>query len=292
MLRLLLSLFLFISITITVPHPVRGEVLTKSGLVDLPTGQVLAHGIFEAGTYLGFRQAAMNRSTTSLGDAFAVRLNFGLFDRLEVGLTHLWNEDTPDPSTTRTANLRLLLLKEPEAGMVPGVAIGIERLGNKVFSSDAEAEGGEMPSAFLAVSKTFNLPRIHLFSLHVGIGTQRFAFEEQPMGIFAGLSKEFQPAFARGNIATLLEFDGSSVNAGLRYTTSNGLQVALGAETLNNPDELHYLATVSWTNERMLEEIEAMNKLIRRATALVVETKRAISEKKATGEATETPPSQ
>ncbi len=292
MLRPFLSLFLLISITLTVPHPVRGEVLTKSGLVDIPTGRVLQHSIFEAGTYLGFQQAAVNRSTTNLGDAFAVRLNFGLFDRLEVGLTHLWNGDTPDPATARTANLKLLLLKEPEAGLVPGVAIGIEKLGNKVFSSDAEAEGGETPSAFLAVSKTFNLPRIHLFSFHVGVGTQRFAFEEQPIGIFAGLSKEFKPAFARGDIATLLEFDGSGVNAGLRYITSNGLQVALGAETLNNPDELRYLAAVSWTNEQMLEEIDAMNKLIRRATALVVETKRAISEKKATDKATETPPSQ
>ena len=292
MLRYLVSFFLLISVSITISNPVSGEVLTQSGLVDVPTGRVLQHGIFEAGTYLGFRQEATDRSSANLGDAVAVRLNFGLFDRLEVGLTHLWNEDTANPATERTANLKLRLLKEPEAGIVPGVAIGIEKLGNKVFSSDVEAAGDEMPSAFLAVSKTFNLPRIHLFSLHVGVGTQRFAFEEQPIGVFAGLSKEFRPAFARGNITTLLAFDGSGVNAGLRYITSNGLQVALGAETLNNPDELRYLASVSWTNEQILEEIDAMNKLIRRATALVVETKRAISEKKGTDKATETPPSQ
>ncbi len=292
MLRYLILLFLLISITITVPNPVKGEVFTATGLVDIPTGRVLQHGIFEAGTYLGFQQGATDRASANLADAVAVRLDFGLFDRLEVGLTHLWNEAPADPATERTANLKLLLLKEPEAGIVPGVAIGIEKLGNKVFFSDTEAEGGEMPAAFLAVSKTFNLPRVHLFSLHVGVGTQRFAFEEQPIGVFAGLSKAFQPAFARGDIATLLAFDGSGVNAGLRYITSNGLQVALGAETLNNPDERRYLASVSWTNEKVLEEIEAMNQLIIRATALVVETKRAISEKKATDKATETPPSQ
>lgn len=291
MFRYLISLFLLISITITVSNPVRGEVFTASGLVDVPTGRVLEHGIFEVGTYLGFQQGATDRASANLADVVAVRLNFGLFDRLEVGLTHLWNEDTADPATERTANLKFLLLTEPEAGLVPGVAIGIEKLGDKIFSSDKEAEGGEMPAAFLAVSKTFNLPRIHLFSLHVGVGTQRFAFGEQPIGVFAGLSKAFQPAFARGDIATFLAFDGSGVNAGLRYITSNGFQVALGAETLNNPDELRYLASVSWTNEKMLEEIEAMNQLIRRATALVVETKRAISEKKATDKATETPPS-
>ena len=291
MLRYLISIFLVVSVAIVVSNPVRGEVLTGSGLVDVPTGRVLQHGIFETGTYLGFRQDGTDRSSANLGDAVAVRLNFGLFDRLEVGLTHLWDEENPDSTVARTANLKLLLLKEPETGVVPGVAIGIEKLGNKVFSSDAEAEGSETPSAFLAVSKTFNLPRVHLFSLHVGVGTQRFAFEESRVGVFAGLSKEFRPAFARGDIAMRLEFDGSGVNAGLRYITSSGLQVALGAETLNNPDELRYLAAVSWTNEKILERIDAMNKLIIRATALRNETERAIS-KKAADKATETPSSQ
>ena len=290
--RPLLSLFLLIFIITTAPNPVRGEVLTKSGLVDIPTGRVLEHGIFEAGTYLGFRQAAMNRSVTNLGDAVAVRLNFGLFDRLEVGLTHLWDENDPDSTIARTANLKLLLLKEPEAGVVPGVAIGIEKLGNKLFSSDSETAGSEGPSAFFAVSKTFNLPRVHLFSLHVGIGTQRFAFGEQPIGVFAGLSKEFQPAFARGDIAMRLEFDGSGVNAGLRYAASSGLQAALGAETLNNRNELRYLAAVSWTNEQLLEQIQETRRLITRVTELVVETKRAISEKKGADKTTEPPLSQ
>lgn len=292
MFRPLISLFLFISLTITVSNPVRGEVLTGSRLVDVPTGRVLQHGIFEAGTYLGFRHATTDRSTANLADAVAVRLNFGLFDRLEVGLTHLWDENDPEATVARTANLKLLLLKEGEVGIVPGVAIGVERLGNTIFSSDAEAGGGEMPSAFFAISKTFNLPRVHLFSLHVGVGTQRFAFEEQPIGVFAGLSKEFRPAFARGDIAMRLEFDGSGVNAGLRYITSTGLQVAFGAETLNNPDELRYLAAVSWTNEQMLEQIDETKRLIKRATELVVETKRAISERKAADKATETPPVQ
>ncbi len=290
MLRHLILLCLIVSVGIVVSDAVQGEVLTGSGLVDVPTGRVLQHGIFEAGTYLGFQQAATDRSTTHLGDAVAVRLNFGLFDRLEVGLTHLWDEGEPDSTVERTANLKLLLLKEPEAGVVPGVAVGIEKLGSTLFSS--EAEDGEIPSAFFAVSKTFNLPRVHLFSLHVGVGTQRFAFEEQPIGVFAGLSKEFRPAFARGDIAMRLEFDGSGVNAGLRYITSSGLQVAFGAETVNHPDELRYLAAISWTNEQMLERIDAMNKLIIRATALASEAKRAMSEKKAVDKATEPPPSQ
>ena len=89
-----------------------------------------------------------------------------------------------------------------------------------------------------------------------------------------------------------LEFDGSGVNAGLQYITASGLQIAFGAETLNNPDEFRYLAAISWTNEQLLKRIDAMNKLIIRATALASEAKRAVPKKKAADKATETPPSQ
>lgn len=292
MARHLILIFLLVFASITVSNPVKSEIFTKSGLVDIPTGRVLQHGIFEAGTYLGFQQRIMDRSTTNLGDAVAVRLNFGLFDRVEVGLTHLWNEYGEEPSADRTANLKFQLLKEQETGAMPSIAIGIEKLGTDIVPWDSEAEEDESASAFLAISKTFNLPRIHQFSGHIGIGTQRFAFSERPIGLFVGLSKEFRPAFAKGDITMLLEFDGSGVNAGMRYAASSGLQVALGAETLNNPDELRYLASVSWTNEQILEQIDETRRLITRATELVVETKRAISQKKTSDKTTQTPPSQ
>ncbi len=280
MLRHTILLFCVVLASITVSNPVSGEVFTGSGLVDIPTGRVLKHGVFEAGTYLGFQQRMMDRSTTSLGDAVAIRLNFGLFDRVEIGLTQLWEEHGSEPSSDRTASLKLQLLEEPEAGVIPSVAIGVEKLGDKIFASDSEAEVGRTPSAFLAVNKTFNLPRVHRFSGYIGIGTQRFASKEQPIGVFVGLSKAFRPAFARGDITTSLEFDGAGMNLGVRYLASSGLQVALGAETLNNPDELRYLASVSWTNAQILEQIDETRRLITRATELVVEAKRASAEKK------------
>lgn len=292
MLRHTTLIFLIVFVSITVSNPVSGEVFTGSGLVDMPTGRVLKHGIFEVGTYLGFEQRMMDRSTTSLGDAVAVRLDFGLFDRVEIGLTQLWEAQGSESASNRTANLKLQLLKEPEAGVIPSVAIGVEKLGNELFGSDSEAELGETPSVFLAVSKTFNLPRIHRFSGHIGVGTQQFAFEERPVGVFFGVSKAFQPAFARGDITMQVEFDGTGMNAGMRYITSSGLQIALGAETLNNPDALRYLAVVSWTNEKLLEQIEETQRLITRATALAVAAKRAVSKKKAVEETTETPSSQ
>ena len=279
MLRHTISVFLLIFVAITVSKPVNGEVFTGTGLVDIPTGKVLQHGIFEAGTYLGFQQRMMDRSTTNLGDAVAVRLNFGLFDRVEVGLTHLWNDYGEQPAADRTANLKFQLLKEPETGAIPSIAIGIEKLGRDIVLWDSEAEADESASAFLAISKTFNLPRIHQFSGHIGIGTQRFAFSERPIGLFVGLRKEFRPAFARGNITTSLEFDGAGLNVGVRYAAASGLQVALGAETLNTPDELRYLASVSWTNAQILEQIDETRRLIKLATELAVQAKRASAEK-------------
>ena len=259
---------------ITISHPASGEIFTESGLVDIPTGRVLKHGIFGAGTYLSFQQQAMEGfPTTNLGNTVAIRLNFGLFDRVEVGLEHLWNEYNSEPSTERAVNLKVQLLKEQEVGVIPSVAIGIENLGDKLFSGEED----ENLSAFLAVSKIFNLPRIHQFSGHIGVGTQRFAFGENPIGLFVGLSKEFQPAFARGDITMNLEFDGADVNAGMRYITSSGLQIALGAETLNSPEELQYLAAVSWTNERLIDQIDETRRLIKQATRLAIEAKRAVS---------------
>lgn len=281
MVRFLFTFLLIVSVCITVCNPVKGEVFTESGLVDIPTGRVLKHGIFEAGSYLGFQQQSMDRTTTNIGDAAAIRLNFGLFDRVEFGLTHLWNEHGTEPSANRTAHLKLQFLKEQETGALPNIAVGIEKLGKNIVLWGSEVEEDESPAAFLAISKTFNLPRIHQFSGHIGVGTRRFAFEEAPIGVFVGLSKEFQPSFARGDITTSLEFDGVGVNVGLRYSASSGLQVALGAETLNDPDVLRYLVSVSWTNEQILEQIAETRRSIKRATELAAAAKRAASKKKA-----------
>lgn len=273
-----------IFLSISVCGLANGELFTDSGLVDIPTGAVLEHGIFAVGPYIAVRQnptvSELQTASTTLGDAVAVRLNFGFFDRLEVGMGHVWNEYAPELSSTEwTVSLKAQLLKEREAGTIPNIALGVEYLGDGFLARDAEGDG-VLPSAFLAVSKTFNLPRVHQFSGHIGVGTQRFAFEEAPIGLFVGLSKEFQPAFARGDITMSLEFDGSGANAGMRYVASSGLQVALGVETLNSPDELRYLASVSWTNKHLLERVDETRRNIQRATELAIEAKRAASEKK------------
>ena len=281
--------FLLVFACLTVSGAAKGQLFSESGLVDIPTGAVLEHGIFTVGTSLAARtdetQVSYDVVVGHLVATGSFHLNFGLFDRVEVGLGHILNgyEAYGDELfTTQSASLKVQLLKEQETGAVPSIAIGIEYLGEGIFTTPHRALAFiRSPSPFLSISKTFNLPRIHQFSGHIGVGTNRFQFEESPLGLFVGLSKEFQPAFARGDITMSLEFDGVGMNAGMRYITTSGLQIALGAETLNNPDELRYLASVSWTNKHLLEQIDETRRLIQRATKLAAEAKRAAAEKRA-----------
>ena len=232
------------------PNIVNGAMFTESGLMDIPTGSVLKHGIFGAGTALAFENSQDENAQWT--HETALRLNFGLFDSVEMGLSHL------SEATGVLAHLKAQLLKE--SGGIPSVAIGVENLLTEKndFSQTARSE-------FLVVSKTFNLPKIHLISGHIGIGRGRFASEDRGIGPFVGIRTEFHPAFARGDIALSLEFDGSGVNAGIRHTATSGLQFAVGIETLNTPEEARYLVAISWSNAQVMEQIAAAKRLAKQA---------------------------
>ena len=189
--RVLLLLLVFASITVS--SPTNGGMFMDSGLVDIPTGTVLEHGVFAVGPYVAARidqrQVASDVIAEYLVATTCFHLNFGLFDRVEVGLGYVWNEDgwskskwgeqRGELSTEQAASLKVQLLKEQEVGAVPSIAIGIEYLGDGILTTDSVRENSS-PSPFLSVSKTFNLPRIHQFSGHIGVGANRFQFEEVP----------------------------------------------------------------------------------------------------------------
>ena len=248
-----LTLFCLLnSILFLLSGPVRGKIFTDSGLVDIPTGKVLKHGIFGAGVTAFFQN-----SSDFPRDAVAFRLNFGMFNRVEFGVSNLLLQDE-NYSRYAFAHLKAQLLTESE--LIPNVAIGVENLGDKVSN---KWKTYQPESTFLVISKTFNLPRIHLISGHIGIGNHRFAFNERPIGIFAGVSMTFHPAFARGDIALSLEYDGDGVNAGVRHIADSGLQVALGVETLNKTEEICYLLSISWSNAQIMEQIDGAKRLAR-----------------------------
>ena len=271
--RHLIIFCLLLSLSITFSTSVSGEIFTDSGLVDIPTGEVLKHGIFGVGVYAPFQ------NTTHFKRApVAFRVNFGMFDRIEFGASHTLPQDN-DASRSFLGHVKAQLLNE--TGKIPNVAIGIDNLGDNVGQVWNTYHAN---SAYLIISKTFNLPRIHLISGHIGIGNHRFAFDESPIGIFAGISTELHPAFARGDIALNLEFDGVGVNAGIRHTADSGLQIALGVETLNKPEDMRYLVSISWTNAQMMEQIDAAKRLARQAAKLASQAKRKPAKEEETSE--------
>lgn len=270
--NLILFSFLFAAF-LTLSVPVASEIFTDSGLMDIPTGEVLKHGIFGVGVYAPFQN-----KTHFKRDPVAFRVNFGMFDRIELGASHILPQDN-DASRSFLGHLKAQLLNE--TGKIPHVAIGIDNLGDNVGQKWNTYHAN---SAYLVISKTFNLPRIHLISGHIGVGNHRFAFDENPIGLFVGISTELHPAFARGDIELSLEFDGKGANAGLRYTADSGLQIALGVETLNKPEDMRYLVSVSWTNAQMLEQIDAAKRLARQAAKLASQAKRTPSKQEETSE--------
>ena len=246
-----------------------------SGLVDIPTGKVIEHGIFNVGTYFGFRNENILPR-----DEVALQLDFGLFDRVEIGLTSVRHNQ----QHFLLGNLKVLLLRE--AGIAPNIAVGLENIGDSIESGLNDIERYERKSAFLAVSKQFTLPRIHHITGHIGIGNHRFV-EDIGMsavlnGVFFGISKDFHPAFARGSLTFSVEVDGRGINTGLRHTAASGLQVYLAAEALNAPatdgKEIRYLAGVAWTNRALMKRVEEAKRLAKQAGRLASQTKKTIKE--------------
>lgn len=256
-----------------------GPYFRDSGLVDIPTGKVVEHGAFNVGTYFAFR------SDDELPrDEAAIRFDFGLFDRVEIGLTTA----RLNQISYLSGNLKVLLFRE--ADTVPSVAIGIENVGDRIGIESGldDLTRYERKSTFLAISKTFNLPRIHQIAGHIGIGNHRFVEElgisKTLNGVFFGISKDFQPAFARGDLTFSIEVDGRGVNTGVRHTANSGLQVYIGAEVLNAPategKEIRYLVGVAWTNRALMKRIEEAKRLAKRAALIANKAKQAAEEDK------------
>lgn len=257
MVRHLMLLLLLFSIFCLFLTNVSGEIFTDSGLVDIPTGEVLKHGIFGVGVYAPFQNVSQFQRNTVV-----FRVNFGMFDRIEFGATHILPHQN-DASRSFLAHVKAHLVTE--SGLIPNIAVGVENLGDKL---SYKWNTYQPQSSYLIISKTFNLPRIHLLSGHIGIGNHRFAFDERPIGVFAGVSTELSPAFAKGDIKLSVEYDGKGVNAGIQQTANSGLRVALGVETLNKPEDIRYLLSISWSNAKMLEQIEGAKRLAKQAAKL------------------------
>ena len=244
-----------------------------SGLMGIPTGAVNQHGSFDIGTNFAFR----NRGGLPREEA-AMWLDFCLFDRVEVGLTTV----RLNQESFLMANLKALLFRE--TGIAPNMAVGVQNIGDEVKQELIDSWRYKRKSAFIAISKTFNLPRVHQISGHIGIGNNRFS-EDRGIGktlngIFLGVSKSLQPSFAKGELRISLETDGRGVNAGVRHSANSGLEVFLGAEALDalvtDGKEIRYVAGVSWSNRAIMKRVAETKRLAKQAGQLATEARNAL----------------
>jgi len=240
-----------------------------SGLVDIPTGKVTEHGIFNIGTFLAFD----NEQGFPMDEA-AVKIDFGLFDHFEAGLTAIKFEQ----ESYILGNFKLNLISESD--IRPNIALGLDNVGKKV-SKDLNWKRYER-AVYMSISKKFNLPYTHIFEGHIGIGNKRYV-EEQIKdsignylhGIFGGISKEFYPSFIRGVFLLDAEVDGRFLNLGIRYWTESGLQIDLACKALDSliyeEQDLQFLFGLSFTNRFIMKQIDNAHKLAIQAGKLATQ---------------------
>jgi hypothetical protein len=167
----------------------------STGLINTPTADVLREGQLSLGYY-------------HLKDGGVGIFNTNIAPNLEVGVAGFRYDGQQNKSVV---NAKFGLV--PETVLTPGLALGVEDIGNT-----------DKRSAYVAASKALPFG----FRIHAGVGNGRFN------GMFAGLEKTINPlSIITGNNAfpatTLIaEYDGKNMNYGARMSIVPGLKLDAG----------------------------------------------------------------
>ncbi len=204
--------------------------------VEIPVASLIEHGIFEVGANFLFGQDNEFSHQETILD-----LDFGLFNWIEIGINHQKTLRVGDESAL-LGHVKLQLLKERD--LSPQLAIGVKDLSNVKIHR----------SMFFSFNKKLNLPKIHIVGVHFGIGNDRYGTENRT-GFFGGLEKEFSPKIAKGDLSFI------------------GLQTTVGAELLDNGDQMRFLAKIAFTNKSLVKRIEETQRLAKQAARLVSQEK-------------------
>ena len=231
-----------------------------TGLMNIPTAYVAQQGFFNVGVHTAIWDQKR--------DELAIRIDFGIFNRAELGLIGL-KKKTDDYVM---GNIKLSLSRE--SGSTPGLSVGVDNFGEKV------QDGSESyrRSVYGVLSKQFNLPIVHLISGHLGIGNHRYVVDtsigKYLHGIFMGLSKELHLSFLDSQLYLMCEADGRDLNAGLRYMMSSGLSIHLAAGQVSfEPKDIKYYLGVSFTNAPMMSRIDQNSELAKQAVKIANEAR-------------------
>ena len=165
-----------------------------TGLIDIPTADVLRSGQISLGYY-------------HLKDGGVGTVNTNLAPNLEIGVTAF----RYDGQTSKN-DLNAKFSVVPETVVAPGLAIGVQNLSSN-----------NKRSVYAVASKALPFG----FRMHAGAGSGQFN------GIFAGLEKTINPISITGNNAfpatTLIaEYNGKVMNYGARLSIAPGLKLDVG----------------------------------------------------------------
>jgi hypothetical protein len=167
----------------------------STGLINTPSADVVREGEFSLGYY-------------HLKDGGVGIFNTNLAPNVELGVAG-FRYDGQDNKNYVNAKFSLA----PETVFTPGLAVGVEDIGNT-----------DKRSVYAVASKALPLG----FRIHAGVGNGRFD------GVFAGLEKTLNPvSVMTGNNAfpatTLIaEYDGKYMNFGARMSIIPGLKLDAG----------------------------------------------------------------
>lgn len=166
-----------------------------TGLINTPSSDVVRPEEFSLGYYHLEHEAVAN-------------VNVGLLKNVEIGVS---SYDPDGGSRINRLNAKWSLV--PESVVTPGLAIGVDDIGDK----------GER-SAYIVSSKALPLG----FRVHYGVGNGRYD------GIFGSIEKTFNPVGALTGKDTfpattlIAEYDGEDVNLGARMSIVPGVKVDAG----------------------------------------------------------------
>lgn len=206
---------------------------SRPGLIDIPTASVLQHTqVGFGGSFTAFSYE--NADSTSENDfAIAGHLEFGLFDRGQVGITWLG-------SAGLSGDARVIAINE---GIhIPAIAVGCQNITgekNYEFFQDTNDslysyEESQNFSAYIVLSKNFKYFSETPICLHLGYGIGRFMQSKDSdssgisnpiRGLFGGF--EYHPA---RNVSVMIEWDGRDVSVGADYVMNDNVRF-LGAAT-------------------------------------------------------------
>ncbi|MBU1261873.1 LysM peptidoglycan-binding domain-containing protein [bacterium] len=201
-----------------------------TGLINIPVAGVLGHGMFEAGALSALKKGKDKDFELGSRDEDG-KLNLGLFDRAELGLTIFSFGNEKDVA----GNIQVKVCEEENNW--PAIALGLQNIGEKIYSSYGKHKDDY--SLYGVASKDFN----YLGGIrgHLGIGNRRFVGYGDKSnylhGLFFGVQKSAAiNLLGQKNISLNLmaEVDGRNINMGVSHVLPSGLRIEVAILELDD----------------------------------------------------------